>query len=497
MHRQSRSHRPAITLAAAGALGLIATGIAQAGPVTGSGVPIDTVQPSVGVTYLVRTQDPTNFADIGQVEAFGGSVIPGGFSVANGQLVSIASNPALFSRIGNTYGGDGVTNFALPNLSGRTVVGFGQGAGLTNRNLGSATGATAQTLTPNQVPPFGGASGILSASQPVSILQPSLALAQAVVTQGFFPSPNGAPAQGPVIGQVLTYASPLIPNGRQFANGQQLPINQNQALFSVVGNTYGGNGFTSFALPNLSGRAATEAGAGPGLTPEALGTIMGAEATTLNVANLPPQPLRKPDGTTAIFGGNQPFSVQQPTLGLRYIIATQGVFPTAGTILPDGAPFLGEISLFAGNIAPAGWQFADGQMVSINTDPALFAILGTTFGGNGFTTFGLPDLRDRVAVGTGNGVLLGERFGHDTDTLNFAQLPVGYPAALPAVPEPPALAILLTALLGLVCARRGTARASSAAVQHWSIQRWGASAGVEPTSRTNGCGSTPMSSTIA
>jgi microcystin-dependent protein len=454
MHRHSRPHRPAITLAAAGALGLIASGIVQAAPVTGSGQPISTLQPSLGLTYLVRTQDPTNFADIGQIEAFAGSVVPGGFSVANGQLVSIASNPALFSRIGNTYGGDGVTNFALPNLSGRTAVGFGQGAGLTNRNLGSVAGATQQTLTPNQVPPFGGASGILSASQPVSIQQPSLALSQAVVTQGFFPSPNGAPAQGPVIGQVLTYASPLLPNGRLFANGQQLPINQNQALFSVVGNTYGGNGFTSFALPNLSGRAATEAGAAPGLTPEALGTIMGAETTTLTVANLPAQPLQKPNGTTAFFGGFQPFSLQQPTLGLHYIIATQGVFPTAGTIVPDGAPFLGEISLFAGNIAPAGWQFADGQLLPINANPALFAILGTTFGGLGLSSFALPDLRDRVAVGTGNGVRLGDTFGTENETLLFQQLPVGYPTALPPLPEPPTLAILLTALAALIVMHR-------------------------------------------
>lgn len=437
MHRPSRPHRSAITLAAAGAFGLIASGIAQAGPVTGSGVPINTVQPSLGVTYLVRTQDPTNFADIGQIEAFGGGVVPGGFSVANGQLISIASNPALFSRIGTTYGGNGVTNFALPDLSGRTVVGFGQGAGLTNRNLGSVAGAKTQTLTPNQVPPFGGASGILSASQPVSILQPSLALSQAVVTQGFFPTPNGTEAQGPVIGQVLTYASPLLPNGRLSANGQQVPINQNQALFSVLGNTYGGTGFTTFALPNLSGRAATEAGSAPGLTPEALGTIMGAETTTLRVANLPPQPLRLSNGTTSVIGGGLPFGVQQPTLGLHYIIATQGVFPTAGTVLPDGVPFLGEISLFAGNFAPVGWQFADGQQLAINADPVLFAILGTTFGGNGFTTFGLPDLRDRVAVGTGNGVLLGEMLGQDTDTLNLVQLPVGYPSALPTTSPGP------------------------------------------------------------
>jgi len=454
MHHHNRPRRPAITLAAAGTLGLIATsGIAQAGPVTGIGAPISIEQPSLGVTYLVRTQDPTNYADIGRVEAFAGSVIPGGFALAKGQLVSIASNPALFSRIGTTYGGNGVTNFALPDLSGRSVVGSGQGAGLTNRNLGSVAGGTLLALNPNQVPPFGGASGILSATQPVSILQPSLALNQAIVTQGFFPSPNGAVAQGPVIGQVLTYASSLLPTGQAFASGQQLPINQNQALFSVVGNTYGGN-VTSFALPNLSGRAATEAGSAPGLAPQALGTLMGAETTTLNVANLPPQPLRLSNGTTSIIGGGQPFSVQEPTLGLRYIIATQGAFPSTETVLPDGTPFLGEISLFAGNVAPAGWQFADGQILSINANPALFDILGNSFGGNGTSTFGLPDLRDRIAVGTGNGIALGEMIGTETDTLNVLQLPVGYPPTLPTVPEPPGLAILLTGLLGLIVGRR-------------------------------------------
>src|SRR5262249_23117307 len=137
-----------------------------------------------------------------------------------------------------------------------------------------------------------------------------------------------------------------------------------------------------------------------------------------------------------------------------YIIATQGAFPLNGAILPDGVPFLGEISLFAGSVAPAGWQFADGQQLPINVNPALFNILSTAFGGNGLSTFGLPDLRDRVAVGIGNGIRLGDMFGTETDTLNIAQLPVGYPAALPQVPEPSTLAIILTGLLGFIIVRR-------------------------------------------
>ena len=189
-------------------LGLLADAGAHASPITGSGLPIATEQPSLGLTYLVRTEARANIADLGQVVSFAGNFAPGGYSVANGQLLSIAANPVLFSQIGTTYGGNGTTDFALPNLSGRTVVGTGQGAGLTNRNLGSAAGATAQTLAADQLPPYGGASGITTGSRPFPTLQPSLALNEAVVTQGFFPTTTGAQAPGPLVGQVLTYAGP-------------------------------------------------------------------------------------------------------------------------------------------------------------------------------------------------------------------------------------------------------------------------------------------------
>jgi microcystin-dependent protein len=452
-----RPLRLAITLASIEMLGLLADAGAHASPITGSGLPIATEQPSLGLTYLVRTEDVANIADLGQVVSFAGNFAPGGYSVANGQLLSIAANPVLFSQIGTTYGGNGTTDFALPNLSGRTVVGTGQGAGLTNRNLGSAAGATTQTLAADQLPPYGGASGIITGSRPFPTLQPSLALNEAVVTQGFFPTTTGAQAPGPLVGQVLTYAGPALPSGQIAANGQQIPITQQQALFSVLGNTYGGDFPVTFAVPNLDGRAPTGAGAAPGLTPLALGAMVGGQGTTLTVANLPPQLLKLSNGTMSVLGGDQPFSVQQPTLGLNYIIATQGVFPTANQIDPDGTPFLGEISLFAGTVAPAGWAFADGQLLSIAADPALFAVLGDTYGGNGVFDFALPDLQDRVAVGTGDGVTLGETFGTDNETLNFAQLPPGYPTALPtvsSVPEPSTLAVLLSGLAGLLYRRR-------------------------------------------
>lgn len=82
-------------------------------------------------------------------------------------------------------------------------------------------------------------------------------------------------------------------------------------------------------------------------------------------------------------------------------------------------PYLGEIVLFAGNYAPRGWAFCDGQLLSINSYSALFSILGTTYGGDGRTTFALPDLRGRAPIheGTGSGLTnrrLGERSGQET-----------------------------------------------------------------------------------
>jgi microcystin-dependent protein len=95
-------------------------------------------------------------------------------------------------------------------------------------------------------------------------------------------------------------------------------------------------------------------------------------------------------------------------LGLNYIIALQGTFPSPNQGDVNNT-FVGEVKLFAGNFAPRGFAFAQGQLLVINQNTALFAVIGTTYGGDGRITFGLPDLRGRTPVGTGGGVNLGQR----------------------------------------------------------------------------------------
>lgn len=91
-------------------------------------------------------------------------------------------------------------------------------------------------------------------------------------------------------------------------------------------------------------------------------------------------------------------------------------------------PFIAEIRIFTGNFAPRGWMFCHGQLLSIQQYTALFSLVGTTYGGNGTSTFGLPDLRGRtpIGVGTGGGLtqrVLGERSGVESVTLNSTQIP--------------------------------------------------------------------------
>lgn len=89
-------------------------------------------------------------------------------------------------------------------------------------------------------------------------------------------------------------------------------------------------------------------------------------------------------------------------LGLNYIIALMGIFPPnggGGGGYPD--VILGEIRLFAGNYAPSGFAFCNGQLLPINQNQALYSLLGNTYGGNGITNFALPDLRGSVPVGFG------------------------------------------------------------------------------------------------
>ena len=170
----------------------------------------------------------------------------------------------------------------------------------------------------------------------------------------------------PYIGEVIMFAGNFAPRGWAFCDGQMLSISQNTALFSLLGTTYGGDGRTTFGLPDLRGRVPMHAGQGPGLTPRALGEKGGEEQVTLTEAQIPahrhhvhvlngqgdaPTPANKvpaiegksdkdygdlPNPADATFdpgcvsqtGGGQPHDNMPPYKCINYIIALQGTFPS-------------------------------------------------------------------------------------------------------------------------------------------------------------------------
>ncbi len=182
---------------------------------------------------------------------------------------------------------------------------------------------------------------------------------------GFNPAPAAASSL-PFLGEVVCFPYNFAPKGWALAQGQLLPISQNTALFSLLGTNYGGDGRSTFALPDLRGRSPINAGAGPGLTPRVVGEIGGSEAVTLTAANLPPHShtfappaatsagtLVSPagavptadastklytgpaspgtaamaSGVTGVTGNSQPINNLQPFLTLNCAIALQGIFP--------------------------------------------------------------------------------------------------------------------------------------------------------------------------
>ncbi len=191
----------------------------------------------------------------------------------------------------------------------------------------------------------------------------------------------------PFLGQIMMVGFNFAPRGWALCAGQLLPISQNQALFSLLGTTYGGDGRTTFALPDLRGRCAVGMGQGPGLTLRNQGEMAGSENTTLTVANIPahthpaevdniqtqimasnaagtedvpgtnnattlaastnqgrgvdiynsstPNVVLNTGSspatgtvTVGITGANQPFNNMQPYLGVNYIIALNGIYPS-------------------------------------------------------------------------------------------------------------------------------------------------------------------------
>ena len=264
---------------------------------------------------------------------------------------------------------------------------------------------------------------------------PSLGLHYLISTVGTFPSPSsaspGAAGSDPYLGEIGLFAGYYTPRNWELCDGQLLQISQNTALFSLLGTTYGGDGQTTFGLPDLRGRAAIHAGTGPGLSNRRLGQKGGAEQVTLTQAQMPSHNhTLSLGGATGNTGGSQPHENMQPYQVVNYVIALHGLFPSpsGGPVAAGADPFIGEIGMFGGTFAPRNWALCNGQLLSISQNTALFSILGTTYGGDGQTTFGLPDLRGRAAVheGTGPGLSnrpLGQKGGVEQVTLTASQMP--------------------------------------------------------------------------
>src|SRR6185295_12067461 len=88
-----------------------------------------------------------------------------------------------------------------------------------------------------------------------------------------------------------------------------------------------------------------------------------------------------------------------------------------------GEPYIGEIRMFGGSFAPAGWAFCDGATIPISENDTLFTLIGTTYGGDGQETFGIPDLQGRTPVHQGSGFTIGEKGGVESVTLSTTQIP--------------------------------------------------------------------------
>jgi microcystin-dependent protein len=177
----------------------------------------------------------------------------------------------------------------------------------------------------------------------------------------------------PFLGEIRMVGFNFAPRGWAFCQGQLLPIAQNSALFSLLGTMYGGNGTTTFALPDLRGRSPVGMGNGPGLTPITQGELSGTEnvsilstqmpahthAVALQVAGTASNPVNTPSTTnnvlgasgggpgnatiwsdaltdpvpmlasqSEIAGGSQPVAIRNPFLGTNFIIALEGIFPS-------------------------------------------------------------------------------------------------------------------------------------------------------------------------
>jgi len=256
----------------------------------------------------------------------------------------------------------------------------------------------------------------------------------------------------PYVGEIRIFCGNFAPAGWMLCQGQQLLISENDVLFQLIGTTYGGDGETTFNLPDLQSRVPLHQGNGV-----IMAETGGVESVTLTTQQIPvhshPPAAYAAAGTNASpsagfwaesslngysstqasaamdpaavgpAGGSQPHDNMIPYLAVNFIISLFGIFPSQGGGSSGTDPFLTEIRMFSFNYAPGGWALCNGQLLPINQNQPIFALLGTTFGGDGRVNFALPDLRSRVPMHVGGGQILGQRGGEQAHTLTNSEMP--------------------------------------------------------------------------
>jgi microcystin-dependent protein len=395
---------------------------------------------------------------LGEIRLFAGNFPPAGWAFCNGQQLNVQDYPALYGVIGSTYGGDGTTVFNLPDLQGRVPVHAGNGLA-----IGKYGGVEGVALQPSQLPShthtvncastgniddptgnFWGSSGAKPYSAPPGTLTmnpaavstagggvahenriPYLAMSYIIALNGAQPKDPTNPYQSEM--RIFPYNT--IPSGWMVCEGQLMSINTNPSLYTLIGNTYGGDGRSTFALPDLRGRAPMNNS--PTMP---LGQTGGEATHTLTVAEMPQHShvavaakdipnANTPAGNywasntgynpynakadtqmagTALMstGGDVAHENMAPYVTAVICMAIQGVYPL-GAGMSD--QYIGEVRMFGGQGVPTGWAKCDGSLLNISANTALFSLLGTFYGGNGTTNFGLPSLSGRAAIGTGSG----------------------------------------------------------------------------------------------
>lgn len=278
----------------------------------------------------------------------------------------------LSTVLGDQFGGNKLDYvFNLPDVRGNTVIGRSA-----TMEIGSEVG-TATIVIPNTYPLYNGDGSVLTLDNHL----PSLSMMALISIMEDAAVPLGA---------VMWFGGVETPGGFMEAKGQTLSIAQHKALYDAIGTTYGGDGVTTFRLPDLTGR--TIVGASDTV---AAGTVLGDADLEIKLANLP----------TSKGGSGVEIDNTQSSLALNYMISTFSMDPMtdgSGPIALSTTATTGEIMAFAGDTSQLqGWLPADGRLLSIDTYPDLYITIGNVFGGDGVTTFALPDLRGRTVLGAG------------------------------------------------------------------------------------------------